>query len=102
MNEDTDSIRGKVVVIPGASSDIGEAAARLLAARGAKVFLGARRQDRLSAIVADIERLGAWTSTRSCYDLPRRRASDPRPHTTTAPQAGPGCGVRVQAGQSCA
>lgn len=36
----TDAIQGKVVVITGASSGIGEAAARLLAARGAKVVLG--------------------------------------------------------------
>ncbi len=37
---------GKVVAITGASSGIGEAAAKLLAASGAKVVLGARRADR--------------------------------------------------------
>jgi NADP-dependent 3-hydroxy acid dehydrogenase YdfG len=47
-------IKGKVVAITGASSGIGEAAARLLAAAGAKVVLGARRADRLEAIAADI------------------------------------------------
>jgi NADP-dependent 3-hydroxy acid dehydrogenase YdfG len=52
------NIRDQVVVITGASSGIGEATARLLAARGAKVFLGARRVDRLAAIVRDIERSG--------------------------------------------
>ena len=36
-------IEGKVVVITGASSGLGEAAARLLAAQGASVVLGARR-----------------------------------------------------------
>src|SRR5437879_1073535 len=39
----------KVVVITGASSGIGESTARLLARRGAKVVLGARRKDRLDA-----------------------------------------------------
>ena len=45
-------IEGKVVAITGASSGIGEAAARLLASRGAKVVLGARRSDRLEALHA--------------------------------------------------
>ena len=47
-------VNGKVVAITGASSEIGEAAGRLLAASGAKVILGARRADRLEAIAADI------------------------------------------------
>ncbi|SIO29629.1 NADP-dependent 3-hydroxy acid dehydrogenase YdfG [Singulisphaera sp. GP187] len=51
-------IEGKVVVITGASSGIGEATARLLAARGAKVVLGARRVDRLEQIVAEIREAG--------------------------------------------
>jgi NADP-dependent 3-hydroxy acid dehydrogenase YdfG len=49
-------IEGKVVAITGASSGIGEATARLLAASGAKVVLGARRTDRLEAIASDIKR----------------------------------------------
>ena len=49
----TDNIQ-KVVVITGASSGIGEATARLLAKNGAKVVLGARRTDRLEALVKDI------------------------------------------------
>jgi NADP-dependent 3-hydroxy acid dehydrogenase YdfG len=40
------NITGKVVVIPGASSGIGESTAKLLAAQGAKVVLGARRLNR--------------------------------------------------------
>lgn len=48
------SITGKVIAITGASSGIGEAAALLLAERGAKVVLGARRTDRLEKIAQTI------------------------------------------------
>ncbi len=47
-------IEGKVVAITGASSGIGEATALLLASRGAKVVLGARRLDRLEALAGRI------------------------------------------------
>jgi NADP-dependent 3-hydroxy acid dehydrogenase YdfG len=43
-------IEGKVVAITGASSGIGEATALLLAERGAKLVLGARRVERLQAL----------------------------------------------------
>ena len=52
------NIEGKVVVITGASSGIGEATARHLADQGAKVVLGARRLDRLETLVKDIEARG--------------------------------------------
>jgi NADP-dependent 3-hydroxy acid dehydrogenase YdfG len=51
-------IEDKVVTITGASSGIGEATALLLAERGAKVVLGARRSDRLEALAARIADLG--------------------------------------------
>jgi NADP-dependent 3-hydroxy acid dehydrogenase YdfG len=49
-----DQIKGKVVVITGASSGIGEATAELLAAHGAKVVLGARRTEQLEIIAGRI------------------------------------------------
>lgn len=52
------SIAGKVVVITGASSGLGEAAARYLAMRGARVALGARRADRIDALAASITAAG--------------------------------------------
>jgi NADP-dependent 3-hydroxy acid dehydrogenase YdfG len=54
----TDSITGKVLVITGASSGMGEAAARHLASKGASVVLGARREDRLEALAAGIAEAG--------------------------------------------
>ena len=51
-------IQNQVVIITGASSGLGEATARHLAARGAKVVLGARRADRLSTLVAEINAAG--------------------------------------------
>ncbi|WEH95567.1 SDR family oxidoreductase [Acinetobacter johnsonii] len=52
------NIENKVVVITGASSGLGEATARLLAKKGAKVVLGARRTEKLEAIVYDIRAEG--------------------------------------------
>ena len=52
------NVENKVVVITGASSGIGESAAELLAASGAKVVLSARRKDRLEALAARIREAG--------------------------------------------
>lgn len=52
------SIKNKVILITGASSGIGEATARLLAEKGAKVVLGARRIERLAQLCEDIHAAG--------------------------------------------
>ncbi len=54
----TSNIADKIVVITGASSGLGESTARLLAGNGAKVVLGARRKDRIDAVVKDITAKG--------------------------------------------
>jgi NADP-dependent 3-hydroxy acid dehydrogenase YdfG len=51
-------IKDKVVIVTGASSGIGEATAKLLASKGAKLVLGARREDKLKQIVDEIEKDG--------------------------------------------
>ena len=51
-------IENKVVIITGASSGIGEATALKLAAGGAKIVLGARREDKLQALVDKIKAAG--------------------------------------------
>ncbi|MBA1289322.1 SDR family oxidoreductase [Pseudomonas japonica] len=65
------NIQGKVVAITGASSGIGEATARLLASRGARVVLGARRTDRLETLAADIKAAGGEVAYRA-LDVTRR------------------------------
>ena len=64
-------VNQKVVAITGASSGIGEAIARNLAAKGARVVLGARRQDRLEVICADINEAGGQAHC-SALDVTRR------------------------------
>ncbi|PCF97615.1 SDR family oxidoreductase [Vreelandella nigrificans] len=53
-----DNVKDKVIVITGASSGLGEAAARHLAERGASVVLGARRQERIEALAKELTTAG--------------------------------------------
>lgn len=57
-NAQIQSLTGKVVIITGASSGLGEATARYLAARGAKLVLAARRTDKLQALAAELSAAG--------------------------------------------
>ncbi|MEI2455030.1 SDR family oxidoreductase [Lysobacter firmicutimachus] len=58
------AIPAKTVLITGASSGIGEATARLLAARGARVVIGARRGERLHALAEEIAAAGGQVRQR--------------------------------------
>jgi NADP-dependent 3-hydroxy acid dehydrogenase YdfG len=57
---------GKVAVMTGASSGIGEATAETLAAQGATVVVAARREERLSALLGGIRDNGGRTLAVSC------------------------------------
>lgn len=54
-----ETLQGKVAIITGASSGIGEATARALAAEGCRVVLAARRMKRLTALRESLEASGA-------------------------------------------
>jgi NADP-dependent 3-hydroxy acid dehydrogenase YdfG len=64
-------IAGGVVAITGASSGIGRATAKVLAARGAKVVLGARREAELAELVREIAAAGG-AATYLATDVTRR------------------------------
>lgn len=62
----SNGIENKVILITGASTGLGAETARLLASRGAKVAVAARRKEKLDKVVADIEASGG---TASAYTL---------------------------------
>jgi len=74
---------GKVALVTGASSGIGEATAVALAAEGASVAIGARRQDRLDALQAKLESDGTKVVTLS-LDVTDERACRQAVEQTTS------------------
>ena len=54
----SNNIENKVVLITGASSGIGQATAELLAKKGAKIVLAARRENRLQELADKIKKAG--------------------------------------------
>lgn len=69
--ESAEGVEGKVVAITGASSGIGAATAAHLAEKGARLVLGARREDRLNAVVDEITAKGG-TAVGAVIDVTRR------------------------------
>src|SRR5579872_6171178 len=57
-NNSSNNIEGKVVVITGASSGLGEATARHLSEQGVTVVLGARRVDRIQSLADELTSQG--------------------------------------------
>lgn len=58
MSNQVDNISGKVVVITGASSGLGEATAKMLSSMGASVVLGARRKERIETLAKELNSNG--------------------------------------------
>ncbi len=76
MSPDPFGCTGKVAVVTGASRGIGEAIARLLAARGAHVLVASRRLEGCEAVAASIRKAGGSAEARACHigELPQVEA----------------------------
>ena len=71
-----DRLNGKVAVVTGASSGIGEATVRALAVEGAAVVAGARRRERLDELVERVSRDGGEAIAVECDVTDEQQAHD--------------------------
>jgi NADP-dependent 3-hydroxy acid dehydrogenase YdfG len=71
-----DKLDGKVVVVTGASSGIGEATVRALTTEGAAVVAGARRKERLDGLVEEVGRGGGKVIAVECDVTDEEQAHD--------------------------
>ena len=55
-----ENVKDKVIIITGASSGIGEETAKVLAEKGAKVVLSARREEKLESLASEIGENAAY------------------------------------------
>ena len=76
MSRTDDAIRGRVILITGASSGIGAATAMAFAEAGARLLLCARRLDKLKTLEADLTAAGAQAVHSEALDVTDRRAVD--------------------------
>src|SRR5512138_1629094 len=72
----TTQLKDKWVLITGASSGFGAAAARAFGAQGAKLLLGARRLDRLEQVAAEARKAGAPEAHFRALDVSRTSSVD--------------------------
>ena len=71
-----DRLNGKVAVVTGASSGIGEATVRALVAEGAAVVAGARRRERLEELVESVTHDGGKAVAVKCDVTDEEQAHD--------------------------
>ncbi len=66
MEGNTFDVQGRIAIVTGASSGLGEHFAGLLARHGAHVVAAARRIDRVERVVADIKNAGGTATAIQC------------------------------------